>query len=142
MANRPERMFCIKENRVALAEPGLKLSHREWFQREGWIGKEGNGDEESFFHHVVSGWYVPDKDAIYCFREIGLEDDPEVIEIVVHHLLQLKKSLGLGEHTKVFIGPRDAESDNEDSRRYYAGTLDELAKSIEKYERKTEGWFN
>lgn len=128
----PERMFCIKEGKVILAEPGLAFSHREWFLREGWIGTNGNGDEEKFFRHVVSGCYVPDEDALYCYREIDFADDPEMIDIVVHHLPQLKKQLELGPHTKVFIGPHDAHSAGRDPVQHYAGTLEKLTKSVEK----------
>lgn len=132
---RPGRMFCIKEGRVILAEPGMTLSHREWFRREGWIGNGSDGDEERFFHHVVSGCYLPDENELYCYREIDFANDPEVIDSIVHHAPQLKKCLGLGPDTKVFIGPCGQENHGKDGRRHYAGTIASLVKDIEKEDR-------
>src|SRR5580700_5632972 len=99
------RMFCIKDGKVVLAEAGMTLSHQEWFVKEGWIRENGNGDEERFFQHVVSGQYAPDNDVLYCFREMDFGDDPGMIDIVVKHIARLEKVLGCGSHTKVFIGP-------------------------------------
>ena len=132
---RSERMICIKEGKVILAEPGMTLSHREWFGREGWIEKNGDGDEENFFHHVVSGCYLPDEDELYCYREIDFAEDPEVVDIIVRHILQLKKLLGLEPHAKVFIGPCGDEAHGSDDRRRYIGTLAELVKAFEKQDR-------
>lgn len=132
---RPQRMFCIKEGKVILAEPGMALSHREWFERQGWIGKDGDGEEERFFHHVISGSYLPDKNELYCYREIDFAEDPEVIDTIVHYLAQLKKSLELRPKTKVFIGPCGEDVHGADGRAHYAGTIDELVKYVEKLDR-------
>ncbi len=112
----------------ALAEEGCALSHYDWFRRERWIGVNGGSDaaanaDENFFRKAVCGWYVPDEDALYCFREMTFGPDPQLLALLVDHLTPLSKQLGISPSTKVFIGPRDDES-----RGFYVGTIREIVR--------------
>lgn len=105
--HRPVRMFCIKDGRVYVAEPETGESHLEWFRNKKWI-KDNGGDEEKVFHHIVSGYYVPDEGAVYVFREMDFEPNEETVkevsDVVMPHLAHLKIMFTLGDHTEVFAG--------------------------------------
>ena len=119
-------MFCARKGKVMLAEAGCVLSHYDWFRRERWIVEADAA--ENFFRSAVSGWYVPDEDALYCFREMTFGPDPQLIAMLVDHLPPLTKQLGVSPATKVFIGPRDDESRGFVIRRHYSGTVGEIVK--------------
>jgi hypothetical protein len=133
----PQWMFCARNGKVMLAEAGCALSHYDWFRRERWIGLTDSGatvDEEIFFRRAVCGWYVPDEDALYCFREMTFGPDPQLLAILVDHMTPLTKQLGISPATKVFIGPRDDESRGfvmGRPRRRYLGTMREIVRQVE-----------
>lgn len=143
-AQRPERMFCARNGKVFLAEAGCALSHYDWFRRERWIGLNGGSDaaitaDEQFFRRAICGWYVPDENALYCFREMTFGPDPQLLAMLADHLLPLTKQLGISSATKVFIGPRDEESrgfvmgrprQTQQPQRRYVGTIREIVRQV------------
>jgi hypothetical protein len=124
-------MFCARKGKVMLAEAGCALSHYDWFRRERWIVEQDGA--EQFFRTAVCGWYVPDEDALYCFREMTFEPDPQLLAMLVDHLTPLSKQLGITPNTKVFIGPRDDALRGfvmGRPRRRYLGTMRDVVRRV------------
>ena len=132
-----EYLFCIFDRKVHFAPPGAPASYLAWFRLEGWIGNK-EGDEESFFRHVVNGSYIPSENALYCFREADISPHAEVLWIIGQHLPALVKAFGLKDDTRVFLGPRAGGLVHEKSEEHYVGTLHDLRKKLEEKERKME----
>ena len=131
--SRPVRMFCVKDGRVIVADVDHD-SHYNWFKKEGWIRGDGGSEEDAFFHHVLSGYYLRKQNALYCFRESDIGHDPELEALIAHHMLELKRELGLDVRTSVFKAPPNTEEDPKHMHRHYIGTVRDIIKHFDQDE--------
>ncbi|MDE2019351.1 MAG: hypothetical protein KGJ13_03315 [Patescibacteria group bacterium] len=147
-----ERLFCIKGNKIFIAEPWTR-SHTAWFRNEGWIPAEDGGrDEERFFARIINGVYAPNRNTIYLFREADLmpletlaaepefefetpHAEPGIIDALLPHLPELKRRLHLPDDVEIFAGSRNISFIFEPK---YIGTLKQLFRKANRKELKNE----
>src|SRR3990172_6876143 len=79
--HKSRRMFCIFNNTLHIADPGVSYSHAVWFERQGWMTAE----DDSFVNQVVRG-FVNAAGNVYFF--IGYDFDiNETIERIFFEYL-------------------------------------------------------
>jgi len=99
------RMFCITaQGKIEIAPSRTTMSHLEWFKEWGWINA---ANEERFLAETIRGFFSPQDNAIYCYKDVCFFFDEDLVKKVKNHLSELKKLLGLKDDTKVVFGPRD-----------------------------------
>lgn len=149
--HRSRRMFCIKGGKLHIAPVGVAFSHLEWFRREGWV-TSGEDNEERFFKHIVRGYYVPQDNAIYCFRETEFLIDPgisstnetdvsvelDILDAIIHALPHLKEALELKNDTRIFIGPKNIDAPDENVEPKLVATVATVIQNYQKSRRKTD----
>ena len=112
----------------------------------------GEDEEEKFFRHIVRGYYLPEDNALYCFkendfaidaeiRESAIEpiasDNAEITDTVIRNLSRLKEMLHLKDDTKIFLGPKRVEPTTGYPKQKYIGTIESVLHDRH-YKRKTE----
>jgi hypothetical protein len=124
--HRLRTMFCLKDGAVKVGPPGSALSHIEWFESEGWITA---ANVEEFLEGHVRGFYLPDKNELYCYKGSGFYFDGWVFAKLIENIGKLKEILGLDENTKLYLGSKDAIIGGIRYKQGFVGTLKDLVGS-------------
>lgn len=124
--HRSRIMFCLKDGKVKAGSSGSALSHIEWFESEGWVTEE---NAEAFLEKNIRGFYLPDRNELYCYKGAGFYFDGGVLAKLMENIGKLKEILGLDENTKFYLGPKDAVIGGIRYEQCFAGTLKDLAES-------------
>jgi len=123
--HRSRIMFCIKDGVVEVGPKDVPDSHIEWFEKAGWITEK---NIEEFLKTNIRGFYLPNLNAIYCYRGIGFGFDDKMKPELLDKLKEMKEALGLNDDTKINLGPKDSPLYNIDWPRVYLGNIRELLK--------------
>jgi len=92
------RMFCIKDNKLHIAEPNLSYSHVVWFEKLGWVRENDN----SIINKIVRG-VIDENGEIYFF--ISDHDiTPEAESYFFPFLNELVQKLNLKPTAKIYGG--------------------------------------
>jgi hypothetical protein len=124
--HRLRTMFCLKDGAVKVGPSGSALSHIEWFESEGWITA---ANVEEFLESHIRGFYLPDKNELYCYKGAGFYFDEKVAAKLIENIGKLKETLGLVENTKFYLGPKDAIIGGIRYKQSFVGALKDLADS-------------
>ncbi len=93
------RMFCIREDKLIIAAPGLSYSHATWFEKEGWMQKE----EDDFINKTVRG-QIDSKGDVYFYTGWDFQINRNGELIFFLHLKELSDKLNLNPDAYVFGG--------------------------------------
>lgn len=95
--HRARRMFCIKDNKLYIADPHLSNSHAVWFERMGWMrGK----DDTDVMNDIIRGFVDGDGD-IYFYIGYDFRVGPEAEKIFFNHLKELVGKLKVKPEGKI-----------------------------------------
>lgn len=92
-------MFCIKDNKLYIAEPNLPYSHAVWFEKMGWMDEKN----DLLMDRITRG-YVDDKGDIYFYKGYDFRVDDKSEQEVRLYLVELMKKLHLKNTAKLFGG--------------------------------------
>lgn len=119
-------MFCIRGDKVEVAQFNDPRSHIQWFKDEGW----SEADEEVFLAKTTRGMYHPDSNSLFCYYGYGHIFDLDIIWDVKKHIQQLKTALNLKGETKINFGPKDKYIEGVEHNQLFWGTLSEMERRV------------
>ena len=123
--HRARRMFCIRNGELRVAPEGTTMSHLEWFEAEGWIGKDSL---ERFMNSTVRGIFLPARSALFFYKSVGFYFDTVVIHEASRWAAELMSTLALDRHVEVHVGPPDAVIRGIQYRQKRLGTIESVTK--------------
>lgn len=118
--HRSRIMFCLINGKVYVGPKNIPESHIEWFRREGWLNDE---NAEDFLRENIRGFYLPDQNQLYCYRDIGFGFDDTVLPEVLAKIEEIKRVFCLNDETEIHLGPRDSPIYGKEYPRICVGKL-------------------
>jgi|GEM_PF-904344 len=97
--HKKRRMFCIHDNQLWLAKPGIQDSHTEWFIKENWM----LAGDDSFINEHVRGYVNPAGD-IYFYRGVDFSVNQKAENDFFKFLNQLREELNIPNKAKIYGG--------------------------------------
>lgn len=97
--HKSRRMFCIKDNKLFLAESNLPYSHAVWFEKEGWMDET----DDTFMNSVTRG-IIDFNGDIYFYQGYDFSTSKEVKDIFFQHFKELVKLLNINKKGKIYSG--------------------------------------
>ncbi|MDO8504150.1 MAG: hypothetical protein Q7S60_05750 [bacterium] len=93
------RMFCIKDNKLYIADANLPYSHAVWFEKEGWITPAN----DSLMSDITRG-FIDSSGNIHFYVGYDFRVTDEAFKNIMDHLHELTKTLNLDKNGKVYGG--------------------------------------
>ena len=87
--HKSRRMFCIKDNKLYIADLNMSDSHAVWFEKEGWIKTD---EDDNFMNNTVRGFVDSDGD-IYFYVGYDFRISRQAEKIFFAHLKELVRKL-------------------------------------------------
>lgn len=97
--HRSRRMFCIKDNKLYIAEPNLPYSHAFWFEKMGWMDEKNDKLMDS-----ITRGYVDEKGDVYFYKGYDFRVDEKSEQEMHQYIGELMKRLNLKNTVKLFGG--------------------------------------
>ena|SRR3989338_159715 len=114
------QMFCIRADKVFIADPFVPYSHAVWFEKKGWINSEKDADMDL----IVRG--IKDKDGdLYFYVGYDFLVTRKAEKILFSHLSELKQRLDLKDTAQIFGGLIKSEGGKKWMSRKTYGTIKE-----------------
>lgn len=120
--HRSRRMFCVKDNKLYIAQANLPYSHAVWFEKEGWI----TPDDDSLMGKLTRG-FIDASGNIHFFVGYDFRITNEAFKDIKNHLYELVCELNLDKNMQLYGGRTRNEESNFVPLKTYGKIIDNLS---------------